>query len=154
MDSLKQWALCLIIGAAAGTLVMVLSPRGSMDKTVRAVVGIFIVAVISVPFADMLKSDYAAEAMAVYDYADDGEDMRKYMLDSFCESVKKELEKTASDIGVPLGEIYIEAEIDADNCIIIHKISVETDPGFSGKATELSAALSEKTGVHVTVIAE
>ena len=43
LEVLRQWALSLIIASAAGTFAMVLSPRGSMDKTVRVVVGIFVV---------------------------------------------------------------------------------------------------------------
>lgn len=154
MDSFKQWALCLVIGAAAGTLVMALSPRGSTDKTVRAVVGIFIVAVIGTPFADMFRSSYAAEVFAEYDYADSGGDMREFMLDSFCDSVKKELKKTSVELGIPFDEILTEADIDENNCIIIHKITVKIGSEFSDKSAELSAALSENTGVDVTVIAE
>lgn len=154
MDSFKQWALCLIVGAAAGTLVIALSPRGSMDKTVRAVIGIFVVAVISAPFADMLKNSGTAEVFAAYDYSDGIENMSGFMLESFCESVKNELKKSASAIGIPLKEIYIEADIDTNNCIIIHKISVEIEPEFADKAKELSSALSEIAGAYVTVIAE
>lgn len=154
MNSFKQWAICLVIGAVAGTLVMVMSPRGSMDKTVRAIIGIFIVAVIGMPFADMLKSGYTAESFAVYDYNDVREDMRDFMLDSFCESVKKELETVSSGFGVPLDKIFIEADIDANNCINIHKITAEICSGFSDKAVELSKILSEYAGVNVTVIAE
>jgi len=154
MDSLKQWALCLIIGATAGTLVMALSPRGSTDKTVRAVVGIFIVAVIGAPFVNILKNSYTAEVFAAYDYADNGDDMSKFMLDSFCVTVKTEIENTASYIGIPLEKVQIEADIDAENCIIIHSISVEIKPHFLNKAAELSDILSKKTGAYVTVNAE
>lgn len=154
MDSLKQWALCLVIGAAAGTLVMVISPRGATNKTVRAVVGIFIVAVIGVPFADMIKSGCATEVFAAYDYSDGDADMSEFMLESFCESVKKEIQNSARNIGVPLCEVVVEADTDADSCIIIHKITVKIDSEFSDKVSELSDILSKTTGVFVTVIAE
>ena len=154
MDLLKQWAICLIAAAMAATLVMTLTPRGSTNKTVRAVVGIFIVAVIGTPFVDMLNSGYVSDAFAVSDYSVGGDDMRDFLLESFCESVKTELENTASQLGISLDEINIEAELDAENCIIIHKISVETDSEYSEKSSEISDILSEKTGVNVTVNAE
>lgn len=154
MDSLKQWALCLIVGAMAGTLVVALSPRGSMDKTVRAVIGIFVVAIISAPFAHMLKSSSTADVFAVYDYIGADVNMSDFMLESFYKTVENELKKTSSAIGIPLKEIYIEADVDAENCIIIQKISVEIEPEFLDKSAELSSVLSENTGAYVAVIAE
>lgn len=154
MDSLKQWALCLIVGALAGTVVTALSPRGATSKTVRAVAGIFIVAVIGVPFTDMLEGSYSAEAFAAYDYDYGDADMSDFLLESFCESVKKELETAALQAEIPFEEIFIEADIDTENCIIIHNITVRVGSDFSDKSAELSDILSKSAGVYVTVIAE
>lgn len=156
MDALRQWALCLIIAAAAGTFVISVSPRGSMDKTVRAVVGIFVVAAICSPLADLIKSDFTVEAMADYEYeADDGaEDLQEYMLSVCREAAEEKIISAAEESGVSVEEIFINADIDADNCIIIHGITVTVSAETSDKSAGFSAILEETLGVPVTVTTE
>ena len=56
-DAFKQWAVSLIICALGGALISLLSPRGSMEKTLRAVIGIFVVSAICTPLLKLKKSD-------------------------------------------------------------------------------------------------
>lgn len=156
MDALRQWALCLIIAAAAGTFVMSVSPRGSMDKTVRAVVGIFVVAAICSPLAELIKSDLTVEAMADYEYEADGgaEDLQEYMLDVCREAAENQIVSAAEESGISVEEIFINADIDADNCIIIHGITVAVSAETADKSSDFSAVLEEALGVPVTVITE
>lgn len=151
MDALKQWALCLIIGAAAGTFVMAVSPRGSMDKTVRAVVGIFVVAAICSPLANLLKDDLSTEAFADYETDIQSEDMNDYVLEAFCNEVQKRVLSEADEWGIGIKEIFTDAEIDADNCIIIHKITVTAEEKNGQEIRNFSACLSEELGVAVAV---
>ncbi len=155
MDELRQWALYLIIGAAAGTFVMAVSPRGSMDKTVRAVVGIFVVAAICSPLAELFKADFAADAFAVFeDDLQSEEDMRDYLLEAYRAELEKQIVSAARERGTEIEEIFISAHIDADNCIIIQDITVTVSPECLEQGGELSRFLSERLGVNVTVNAE
>lgn len=155
MDALRQWALCLIIGAAAGTFVMAVSPRGAMDKTVRAVVGIFVVAAICSPLAGLLKTDFTADAFAEYEYAlQNEEDMYDYMLEAYRTEVEKRILSAADEMGTEIREIFISADIDANNCIIIQEITVTLASDYSDRTADFSRFLSEKTGVNVSVNAE
>ena len=155
MDALRQWALCLIIGATAGTFVMAISPRGSMDKTVRAVVGIFVVAAICSPLAELLKTDFTADAFADYDYAlQSEEDMYGYMLEAYRREVENRILSAADEQGTEISEIFISADIDADNCIIIQDITVTLTPEYLAQTADFSAYLSQLLGMGVTVNAE
>lgn len=155
MDELSQWALCLIIGAAAGTFVMAVSPRGSMDKTVRAVVGMFVVAAICSPLAELLKADFAADAFAVFENEMQNEDdMRDYLLEAYRTELEKRIVTAARERGTEIEEIFISAYIDADDCIIIQEITVAVASEHSAQSGELSRFLSERLGVNVTVNAE
>lgn len=156
MDALRQWALCLIIGAAAGTFVMAISPRGSMDKTVRAVVGIFVVAAICSPLAGLADADFTLDAMADYEYEgqDSGEELQEYMLSVCRDAAEEQILSAAEDSGIRVDEIFINADIDANNCIIIHDITVTIGAEHSGKSAEFSKTLGENLGVTVTVNAE
>lgn len=156
MDALRQWAICLIIGAAAGTFVMSVSPRGSMDKTVRAVVGIFVVAVICSPLADFKKTDFAFNTMTDYKYdeRDSTEKIHEYMLSVCREEMNKQILSAAEEHGLTVNEIFINADIDAENCMIIHDMMVEIGAEHSEKSNEFSEILSQKIGVPVKVATE
>ena len=153
MDALKDWAICLIIGAAAATLVVSVSPRGSVDKTVRAVVGIFVVAAICTPLAKLLKTDFSAENFGVYDFSvSEAENMKGYVLDIYKNEIQKRVISAAEDYGVTIEKIFISADIDAEGCIIIHKISIETDEPELAESSDFLRFVSQKTGFDVTVI--
>lgn len=156
MDALKQWALCLIVSAAAGTFVMAVSPRGATDKTVRAVIGIFVVAAICSPLKDLSENDLSVNAFA--DYAAEKHDeaeLNGYMLDSFGRKVKKSVLSVAAKHGIKINDIYIDAYIDANNCIIIHEITVAPVQGNNEELyDDFSAELCAMFGIAVTVNAE
>ena len=152
MEVLRKWALCLIIGSVAGTFVMAISPRGSTDKTVRAVVGIFVVAVICSPLADLLNEDVSLNAFAGFEYTENEDTQAsKYMLEMFCEETEKIISSVADEFDIDVEDIYINADIDADNCIIIREITVDIPAEYSSEKDGFTENLFQKTGVAVTV---
>lgn len=153
MDALRQWALSLIVAAAAGTFVMVISPRGSMDKTVRAVVGIFVVAAICSPLAGFAKSDFSLNAMADFEYNehDSAENLQEYAVSVCRNAAEKRIVSAADSMGVKVNEICVDVDINTNGCIIIHDVTVEINKEYSAKKSDFSALLEDKLGVSVTV---
>ena len=156
MDAFKQWALSLIVASAAGTFVMVISPGGSMDKTVRAVVGVFVVAAICSPLAGFASSDLSAEAMMNYEYdeRDNSNKLQEYVFDVCRYEAEKQIVSVADKMGVRVKEICIDADIDTNECIIIHSVTVIIDEESVEKSSELSAAFEADLKVPVAVNAE
>lgn len=154
MNELRQWAVCLIIAAVAGTFVMVISPRGSMDKTVRAVVGVFVVAVICAPLAELADNPISVEAISGFDFSEvsySDEELRESVILSLENAVKEQVEIAAVEMNVTAEEIYAEMDFNAENCIIIHSITVKISEDYSEKALQLSKILEERLGVPITV---
>lgn len=147
MDTLRQWALCLIISAAAVAFVTIITPRGSTDKTVRAVAGIFVVSAIFTPLADM-SFDFTAVNTAA-EYADvQSNDLSDSVLDACRNAAEDAILSAATEQGVTVEEIFIDADIDADNCIIIQSVTVAVS---AGNADELEAVFGNALGVPVKV---
>lgn len=154
LDVLRQWAICLIIAAAAGTFAMVVSPRGSMDKTIRAVVGIFVVAVICSPLAEMKSSGFSLGAMAEYEFEEENanvQELREQLVSACRDAVEAQAVQAAQELGIGIESVEAEMSVDADNCIIIHNITVNIATDFEEKARLLSESLQEKLGVPVQV---
>ena len=158
MDFLKDWALCLIAAAAAGTLVTVIVPRGSMDKTVRAVVGIFVVAVICSPLSDLNLTDEPIDVFAEYDGNDiNGHytgDMKERIINIFRETVETQVKETASELGAEVLSVNADISVDDEYCINIHKIDVYINRSQSADMAILSEKIGEKLGVTADVIAQ
>ncbi len=156
MDALRQWSLSLIVAAAAGTFVMVISPRGSMDKTVRAVVGIFVVAAICSPLAGFADSDFSFKAMSGFDFDehDSAESLQEYAVSACRDAAEIQILATADNLGIKVNEICIDADINTDGCIIIHSIAVTIEAEYYEKQSDFSALIEDELGVPVTVYAE
>ena len=158
MDILKDWALCLIAAAAAGTLATVVVPKGSMDKTVRAIVGIFVVAVICSPLTELSKQEISADFFGGYEdvFLDNSykNDMHNYIVEALKKTVDSEIKKTADEFGTEIKSVVSDISVDDNNCINIHKIIVVINRTDSLDIEELSDKISEKLGVPVSVTAE
>ncbi len=154
MDAFRQWAVCVIIAAAAGTFVTAISPRGSMDKTVRAVVGIFIVATICAPLSQLKSTDISEYAFSVSDYPDNGkaeDNMYEHMISVCKKTVEDETLLLADEYKIKVESIKSEMNIDENNCIIIRDIQIDIQYDSQNKTSEFSEKLSEILGVSVAV---
>ena len=155
MDVFRQWAVCLIVAAAAGTFVTAISPGRSVDKTVRAVVGIFVVAAICAPIQEIKNAGISELAFAEYDYPDSSDkekEMYDYML-SVCKSaVEDETIRLSDEYKTVIESIEADMYIDENNCIIIQNIQIGIQPCDDEIISSFSKKLSENLGVTVTVI--
>lgn len=155
MDTFRQWILCVIIAAASGTFACAVSPKGSTDKTLRTVVGIFVVASICAPLSQI---DFEKISVPVYAESYDTEisdiGLNKFMLPACEAAVKSEISAAATEYGFVVERVVFDAYADKNNCIIIQNIQIDIQNGNSGRVSDFSTALAERLGVPVTVNAE
>ena len=158
MDFLKNTALGLIAAAAAGTLATVIVPRGSMDKTLRAVVGIFVVAVICSPFAQISETELIDGAFVNSDVilSDDSytAEMQEKMIGIFNSEINSNVKEIASELNINVVSVNSEITVDENCCINIHKIVVNISDCETSAKESLSVKISENLGVPAEVIAE
>lgn len=157
MEELRAWVLCLAAAAAAATFAMAISPRGAMDKTIRSVAGIFVVAAICSPLASLIKSEYSLPAFSRIDeYEDCGSEneLREYLAEACRSAAEAEVKSQAERFGTEAELITIDMNIDEEYCIIIHKISVKTKGGSPENLAGFASELSERLGVEVTLDSE
>ncbi len=158
MEMLKEISFCLMISAAAGTLVTVLVPRGAMDKTVRAVVGIFVVAAICSPFYGIGNGNSVSEAFAdfgSYDFDESyAKDMNDALINSFVTALENRLGNFAAERGIRILSLDTDLYVDDEYCINIHKITVTVENCRLYDIEELSREISEELGIPVDVTEE
>ncbi len=150
MDGLKQWLISLVFSSAAGTLITVISPKGSNEKTLKTVVGIFIISAVFLPLSKMNITDFSLPALAggFEIEQDKNEDFVVEMLE---EELFEKASETAQSFGCAIKSIEIDAEYDEENCIIIHKITVYFSSGESEKIKMAAAETEKLLGVPTVV---
>lgn len=150
MDALKQWIISLVFSAAAGTLISVISPKGSNDKTVKTVVGIFIIAAVCVPLSEIEASDFSVPAFVQDEIIADNS-MNDFTVEMLETELFNKASEVASEFGCSIKDVEIQAEYDDENCIIIHEMTVYFINPENEKVTEIAAKIENELGVPVTV---
>ncbi len=153
MDVLKQWTLCIIVAAAAGTFACAVSPRGSVEKTVRTVAGIFVIVSVCAPLSQLADAEIAEYAFAA-SYDSNGSDtaLKEQMLESCKKAAEESLASVAKKHGVTLVSIGVDAYIDENDCIIIQDIQAEVQTENPGSLGAFPDDAEEILGVPIRII--
>ena len=123
MDFLRQWAIGLIICGIGATVISLLSPRGTMEKTLRAVIGIFIVSAVCMPLQKLKNADEVLPAFSFDGEAYFNQNLEKQMLEACRETVGKVIDKTAKDMNIAEYDVDADIQMDANCCIVINLAS-------------------------------
>ena len=150
MEGLKQWLISLIFSAAAGALITVISPKGSNDKTLKTVVGIFIISSIFLPLTKMNLSDFSLPALANELKIEQGEE-GDFVIEMLEEELYKTVSETAEEFNCEINGVEIDAGYDENNCIIIQKIAVYYTSGETENIQMAAAETEKRLGVPVRV---
>lgn len=154
MDVLRQWALCVMIAAAAGTLVCLISPRGATDKAVRTVVGIFVVSTICMPLTELDIKEITLPAFAEsYENRESFHDSDELIIFAFRSETEKAIKSVASQCGVEISSVSVDVSM-GDSCIIIHDMQVCIQNADASDLSYFLESAEEKLGVPVTITQE
>ena len=158
MDFIKNTVLCLIAAAAVGTVAMVLVPRGAMDKTLRAVIGIFVVAVVCSPLSELQNGNLTVNAFADFEESNFNksysEDMNSALINTFRTALDYSLNEIAAELKIEIVSVDTDISVDDEQCIIIHEITITVTGSELYNMEELSRIISEKLGLPVDVSEE
>lgn len=151
MDAFREWALCLIISAVAGGVVCAVSPRGATDKTVRTVIGIFIVVTVCTPLARLAKADFEYTFAASYNGEDSGEKLNELILENCKTAVENALKPVAEKYSISIVRVELNVFVDDNNRINIHNIHLEVSEEDSGNISLFQMEAEKISGVPVKI---
>lgn len=152
MEALKQWAVCLMISGIAGSLISFISPRGTMEKTLRAVIGIFVVSAVCSPIAEITQNGNFVPAFlneSVAEISDNG--LEEHMLEACRNAVGNIISQEASEYGISDYSVDAEMYMDDGRCIIIQSVCITIPKESSVSLQEFSSVLEKRLGIPVTV---
>lgn len=151
MEALRQWALCLIAAAGAGAFACTVIPGGSMEKTVKAISGVFVVVAICAPLGEISLSEAFSElafAADAEEYSAQTGALEESTLELCREAITEAISEAAIACGVKTEQIIAELEVSEDG-IIIHGVTVVLDDSEDGKTEEFSFCAAERLGFPI-----
>lgn len=150
MEFIKQWALGLVLISVVGTVVLVLSPSGSIEKQVRITVSLVIMIMTVNPLLQFfdIEKDFSLEKAVVTENPNiDGE---KYLIDAFKEDIKGRIMNLLknSDIEVIGTEIDISVN---SNEVRIDRVKVNLAESSTERVTEVKDLIKNEYGIIAEV---
>jgi len=151
METLRNWALTVVLSALAGGIVWLLAPKGSVQKSLRMVVAVFLLSAFITPllrgggsFAWELPDEGRPPTIAGFDDV-----VSRQLQTAVEEEITGRCEGVLRARGIA-GQILLQTDILGDGSINIASAKVIVGSGAAGLREELGAA----TGLDVEVIVE
>ena len=119
MDSVTQWAGGICISCVIVCIVEMLISDTALEKTVRYVLGAFMLCAVIVPVGGFLR-EISFELGDIGEISDDiPEDIENQRIEYLKSEIKKLILKKIEDENIFPKEVRIDMDIDEDNCISI-----------------------------------
>ncbi len=152
MEMLKSWAVCVTVSALAGTVISLIVPNGSAEKSMRAVIGIFIVSAVCIP---LTKADFSFETVngvaSESGYSETADELYAFAHRAVTDAAEATVSEAATESGIEDYTLKAEIATEENGCIIIREIIIEIDGENNGSAAEFERIVSEKLGVQAVV---
>ncbi len=151
MENVNSWAVSIIVCSVLVCITELFSDGGNLHKTVRFVIGAFILSALIFPLKDTLFDDSLNIGDNVYDsinYTDDISEMRKKMLKN---EVAELIERTLKENDI--GTSSVDVSLVTDNDYTINDISADVvlGSGYKSKASKAQELITSKLGLRSTV---
>ncbi len=155
MDDIKKWALCVTLCAFAGAVVYILAPKGVLEKPMRTVVSLFIIAAIFSPFLNGEGIDLnllsTIDSIDTQQKTDIEELIDEQVEKSVADVAKAEIEAVLKENNIKDGQISIITDISDDGSIIIKEAGVTVGSKYKSIQNDLSKDLKERLGLDIEV---
>lgn len=148
MDSVTAWAAGICLCTIVCAVLDMITPNGGTEKTVRFVLGLFMVCAVVVPLADFSFDWNEITAEEQYEA---NTDLKEDIQNQGIQIVERELEQMIADTAEPFGAVpektEINTDIDNENRISIVSVTVILNGKDAEKAIQIKNAVESELGI-------
>ena len=128
METFKSWAVSSVTAAAVVTVISLLSPSGNLEKSIKIIIALFLIAAFIMPFS---KSDIAFESFdinrGIKEIIDENKldnEVKKNVADSLENAVETEISAYFSGVDIDYVSVEAKVSVDQDNNVYTQSISI------------------------------
>lgn len=152
MEKIQNWAFSLCCASIAGSLLNIILPEGSLQKTFKTVLCVFFLCILVSPFA---KTDFINDDFTFFNNRENEYDLSENIftgdsLEILKNEIIAETEGVLDNYGIYDREISFSANISEDGSIDITEFTVLIKNSVNVSATE--KAVFKKTGIRPDII--
>lgn len=126
MDNLKTWAATLIVFSVIVLLYRILFPKGNLQKAGETVIALLMVFLMVKPIFSLLANDNGTlERLTEYDLYAQGEEAKENQI------LEDAIYAQLSVAGIEAESVWVEAELDAENYYVIHRVDITVPDSVS-----------------------
>ena len=154
MDAVASWAIAICICAAAGLLLELMAPSGSMDKILRFVLGAFMLCAVLFPAGNMVQGinrqiqsidfDSSTNTQFSKEVEEQSQQVAKASVISLVDAC---MEKT----GAKAEKIELTMDSDEDGRISIILVTVSIKPEYKEQQLKIKTAIEEELGLDTKI---
>lgn len=136
-------------------MISLLSPRGSMEKTLRAVIGIFVVSAICTPLLKLKNTQAVLPAFVAEAVSDADTKSLESQIENACKNtIGKVIDDVMKSAEIENYEVETDVNMDENYCVIIQDVRIKIHSMSNSHVAEIEAIMQERLGVPVKIICE
>ncbi|HZJ78838.1 MAG TPA: hypothetical protein VFD52_08580 [Clostridia bacterium] len=155
MDEVKKWALCVTFSTFIGAIIYIFSPKGALDKSMRTVISVFILAALLSPLINGNGVDFQTFSSMYSVQPNKETDIEQLVNEQIKQGIvnitKAEIEAVLAQNNIDNGQILIITDISEDGSIIIKQVEIILDNNSNINTCELSQKIKKKLGLNIDV---
>ena len=159
MSAVKTWIFSLCTASIVGAIIQMMVPKGSMEKVMRVVVGIFFLSCIFVPLFEILpgiKYDFeSGSSEEIQIITQNMEDVTVSQTIDFANiKITDAIAKTLDRNNINYKKIAVNYNISDVSDIYINEIQITMENQHEGQADKAMELLEKETGIKTFVSVE
>lgn len=153
MEAIKTMATVFCAGAVAAGVVSMLLPSGKLEKVMRMLLGLFLLAVTLSPFMaqDKIRWDIPAAAAATATDTALTDTVVQQEKKAAGEVVRAQIQRLLEGLDIFDAEVDLDMDIDGDSCISISQIKIFLPAGCVHTAADIQKNLQQTLGIEAEV---
>ncbi len=150
METLRLWITGLCIGAITGSLILFLSPSGATAKSIRTIVGVFLICVTVMPIlSGKEKIDFSLD-IPENEYNQNQTDIINTAGEQLKSEIEEDIINQLQSVGAEVQRVDTDININGDE-ISVEKITVILKKEDMQKASQIKALIKENLGLITEV---
>lgn len=156
METLKQWAVTIIMTALSGAVIQILMPKGKTERMMNIVLSLFFLCAILSPFitgsSQALWDEFNNKILiSDTEFSDEQESLNKTVLEETEKETENIIYKLAAQEGFSGINVEVNMDISGTNSISIDEIKISVPAAERNKAIEWISSIEKTFNVTVTL---
>lgn len=150
MDFIKTWALRIVVSSVMVSFVLIMSPGGALEKSVKTAISLFMLFTIIYPFLDV------SSVAENFDFSDEivqpeAVDGGKLIIEEFEKKISEKVEKLLTEEGINVKVVDVNVILTDKNEIAVENVNVVAAYSSEWSAEEIKLLINDNCGLNAEV---